>query len=179
MGPGWPVTRGGASDRRCRVGTRGGGALDAPRNPRRPIASLGAQAASVFPSTPPCSLSLSRPTGAPRADASGDPATRSRPTPTPTPARPGPARPDPGAPGVLARRAVRQPAAGSLPEAVSAAGRQAARAEAGRRRQGRAGSREAGGGGRSARRRRRRGDPRLPPSPRWQRSRLLLRPGKS
>lgn len=147
-----------------------GGALDAPRNPRRPIASLGAPAASVFPSTPPRSLSLSHPTGAPRADASRDPATRPRPTPTP-------ARPDPGAPGVPACRAVRQPAAGSLPEAVSAAGRRAARAEAGGRRQRRAGSREAGGcGGPSARRWR---DPRLPPTPRWRPSRLLLRPAKS
>ncbi|XP_068383216.1 proline-rich protein 2-like [Eschrichtius robustus] len=147
-----------------------GGGLDAPRNPRRPIASLGAPAASVFPSTPPRKLSLSHPTGSPRADASRDPATRPRPTPTP-------ARPDPGAPGVPACRAVRQPAAGSLPEAVSAAGRRAARAEAGGRRQRRAGSREAGGcGGPSARRWR---DPRLPPTPRWRPSRLLLRPAKS
>lgn len=93
-----------------------GGALDAPRNPRRPIASLGAPAASVFPSTPPRSLSLSHPTGAPRADASRDPATRPR--PTPTPARPGRSR-SPSLPrrpaargGVLTRSRIRGRQAG-------------------------------------------------------------------
>lgn len=68
----------------------GGGASTPPETLAGPLPPWGPPAASVFPSTPPRSPLLSRPTGAPRADASGDPATRPR--PTPTRARPDPTR---------------------------------------------------------------------------------------
>lgn len=94
------------------------------------------------------------------------------PRPTPTPARPGPTR------ELWESSLPRRPAARDRALTRSRLrGRQAARAEAGGRRPRRAGSREAGGsGGQSARRWR---DPRLPPTPRWRPSRLLLRPAKS
>ncbi|XP_053762151.1 proline-rich protein HaeIII subfamily 1-like [Panthera pardus] len=87
---------------------------------------------------------------------------------------PGPARP--GRSGSPRRRTVPQPHGRALTQS-RLRGRQAARAEARRRRQRRAGSREAGGGGGPSARRWR--DPRLPPTPRWRPSRLLLRPAKS
>lgn len=91
MGPGWPVTRGATSGPRRRVGTQGaGGRSTPPETLSGPLPPSGPPAASVFPSTPPRSPLLSRPTGAPRADDSGDPATRPR--PTPTRARPDPTR---------------------------------------------------------------------------------------
>lgn len=91
MGPGWPVTRGATSGPRRRVGTQGGGGPSTPPETLAgPLPPWGPPAASVFPSTPPRSPLLSRPTRAPRADASGDPATRPR--PTPTRARPDPTR---------------------------------------------------------------------------------------
>ena len=77
MGPGWPVTRGATSGPRRRVGTQGaGGRSTPPETLSGPLPPSGPPAASVFLSTPPRSPLLSHPTGAPRADASGDPGTR-------------------------------------------------------------------------------------------------------
>lgn len=147
------------------------GARTPPGNPRLPIAFLGARAASVSPSTSSPGPSLSHPDGAPHADDSG---TR-RPGLAPPPPWPGltqalwESSPPhcPAAPWPRGRALTR-----SRPR-----GRQAARAEARGRRQRRAGRREAGGGGGPSARRWR--DPRLPPTPRWRPSRLLLRPAKS
>ncbi|XP_026900420.1 basic salivary proline-rich protein 2-like [Acinonyx jubatus] len=148
-----------------------GGARTPPGNPLLPIAFFGAQAASVSPSTPSHGPSLSHPTGAPHADDSGT----WRPGLAPPPPRPGPTR------ALWESSPPHRPAAprphGRALTQSRLRGRQAARAEARRRRQRRAGSREAGGGGGPSARRWR--DPRLPPTPRWRPSRLLLRPAKS
>lgn len=166
-GPGWLVTR----RRRRQPATLGpnlrlgdGGPAALQEDPRS-ITALGAGAASVSLSTPTPDLSLTAtPAGAPRADTSGDRVTRPR--PTPTRARSGRIRSGRlgvvGVPGVQAARTrscVRRRQARSSGQEAD-------------------GGREAGGGRRrpSARRWR---DPRLPPTPRWLSSRLLLRPASS
>lgn len=169
-GPGWLVTR----RRRRQPATLGpnlrlGMEAQPPfkRTPRS-ITVLGAGAASVSLSTPTPDPSLTAtPAGATQADTSGDRVTRL--CPTPTRARSGRTRSGrlgvvglPGVPGVEAART------------RSCVHRRQARSSG----QKADGEREAGGGRRrpSARRWR---DPRLPPTPRWLSSRLLLRPASS
>lgn len=131
-------------------------ALPAHRRPRGP----GCLSLPLDTSPRP---SLSHPARAPRADGPPGPGAPAAPHPHPTP--PGAAgrtrEPSPAAPSAAAR---------GLTRSGSATGRRhAPRPQA---------AGEAGGRRRRASARRRR-DPRLPPTPRWRSSRLLLRPAES
>lgn len=170
MGPGWLVTRGAASSPRYRVRTRGRGQGGGRTHPET-LAGPSPTSAPELPQSPPRHLSEPVPEppcpGTPRGclRAPCDPA-----APHPHP------HPGPGAPGVLARSPVRSPRRALTRSRVR--DRQAARAEAGGRRAAEASGKPGGGRRRRASARRWR-DPRLPPTPRWRSSRLLLRPAKS